>query len=59
MKCNKFLPISKVKIINKQKFMSKANINQDLLIISNPNYKTEIIRELKNNSLNKIKIICL
>lgn len=58
-KCNKFLPISKVKIINKQKFMSKANINRDLLIISNPNYKTEIIRELKNNSLNKIKTICL
>ena len=39
--------------------MNIANIKNDLLIISNPNYKKEIIKELKKNSLNKIKILCL
>jgi hypothetical protein len=58
-KCNKYLPISKVKIIHKEDYMNIANIKNDLLIISNPNYKKEIIKELKKNSLNKIKILCL
>ena len=58
-KCDKFLPISKIKIIHKNKYIKQVNSSKDLLLISNPNYKKEIIQELKENFLNKIKIICL
>ena len=40
-------------------FMKKVNSKEDLLLISNPNYKREIMQELKENSLNRIKTLCL
>jgi hypothetical protein len=58
-KCGKYLPISKIKIIHKNEFMKKVNSKEDLLLISNPNYKREIMKELKENSLNRIKTLCL
>jgi len=58
-KCDKFLPISKIKIIHKNEFIKQVNSLKDLLLISNPNYKKEIIQELKENSLNRIKTLCL
>mgnify|MGYP001218242975 FL=1 len=58
-KCGKYLPISKIKIIHKNEFMKKVNSSEDLLLISNPNYKREIMQELKENSLNRIKTLCL
>ena len=58
-KCGKYLPISKIKIIHKNEFMKKVNSKEDLLLISNPNYKREIMQELKENSLNRIKTLCL
>ena len=48
-KINKFLPISNIKIISKKLFLKKIN-DQDFLIISNPNYKNEIIKFLKKNT---------
>lgn len=58
-KCNKFLPISNVKIIHKDKFIKQVDSKKDLLIISNQNYQNEIMHELREKSLNRIKTLCL
>ena len=57
-KCGKFLPGSLVPIRSKEDFF-KAAQNHDLLLISNPNYKDEIVAELKLHSLDNLQVLTL
>lgn len=57
-KCGKFLPGSKVQIQDKATFFRCAT-NADLLIIANPNYRSEIVEELRRNGLSDIEVVCL
>ena len=58
-KCGKYLPMSKIKIISKYNFFKLVNQKKDLLIVSNPNYISEINNDLKKNKLTSLKIISL
>lgn len=57
-KVGKFLPSSHVKIASKDEFFSKAT-NKDFLIIANPIYTDEIMKELEKNELSDIEIFPL
>ena len=57
-KCGKFLPGSLVPIWDKEKFYASVK-NDDLLLISNPNYKDEILVGLRENGLDRLKIVTL
>lgn len=57
-KCGKFLPGSLVPIKSKKEFFRLAR-NGDVLVISNPNYKEEILAELNEHTLSKLKVIVL
>ncbi len=57
-KKDKFLPLSYVPIRAPDAFFKQANDN-DLLIISNPNYKDEIYKALCDNGLGKMDFITL
>jgi hypothetical protein len=57
-KCGKFLPGSLVPIKDKGSFFDAAKPN-DVLVISNPNYRTEILSELKKQGLEGLKIVTL
>ena len=58
-KCNKYLPISKIKIITKNKFFKIVDKKNDLLIVSNPNYLIEIKKELEKKNIKNLKIVNL
>lgn len=58
-KCNKYLPMSKIKIVSRNNFFKIVNQNRDLLIVSNPNYISEIKNDLRSRKLNDLKIISL
>lgn len=58
-KCNKYLPISKIKIITKNKFFKIVDKKSDLLIVSNPNYLIEIKKELEKKNIKNLKIVNL
>ena len=57
-KCGKFLPGSLVAIRSKEDFFKAAKQN-DLLLISNPNYKDEILAELHLHGLGDLQIVTL
>ena len=57
-KQEKYLPISNIKVISERKFFKKVKKN-DLLIISNPNYKKEILKQLLKNNAKNIKTVSL
>ena len=54
-KVGKYLPSSHVKIASQDEFFSRAS-NNDLLIIANPIYTSEIMKELSRNNLSDIEI---
>lgn len=57
-KCGKYLPGSLVKIEPKSQFFRMAKAG-DVLIISNPNYRPEIVAQLESNGLAAVEVICL
>ena len=57
-KIDKYLPGSLIKIKSKEFFAKKVKKN-DVLIISNPAYKNEIIKDLKKYNSTKLKILTL
>ena len=57
-KIGKFLPNLPIRIETKEKFFEQAKPN-DILIISNPAYETEIRREINSKSLKNIQIVVL
>lgn len=57
-KCGKFLPGSLVAIRPKEDLFNVVR-DVDVLLISNPNYKDEILLELSNYGLSKLKTIVL
>ena len=57
-KIGKYLPGSLIQIKSKEFFFKKIK-NNDTLLISNPIYKSEIIKEIKKNSSIKLNIITI
>lgn len=57
-KQNKFLPISLVPIKSKEEFYALAQ-QDDLVIITNPNYKSEITKDLDLYAPKNLNFICL
>ena len=57
-KIDKYLPGSLIQIKSKEYFLKKIK-NDDTLLISNPIYKNEIIKEIKKNSSVKLNIITI
>ncbi len=57
-KCGKFLPGSLVAIKSKEDFYKSAQVS-DILLISNPNYKDEIISDLRQHGFADLKILTL
>lgn len=57
-KCGKFLPGSHVQIQGKEAFFAAAKPG-DLLLISNPNYQTEIVDEIHARGIKGVDIMCL
>lgn len=57
-KCGKFLPGSLVSIRGKEDFF-RAVKRDDLLLIANPNYRDEILVELKQHGLGDLQVVTL
>ena len=57
-KIGKYLPGSLIQIKSKEFFFKKIK-NNDILLISNPIYKNEIIKEIKKNSTIKLNIVTI
>jgi len=57
-KIGKYLPSSLVKIASKEEFFVSAT-NADLLLIANPIYTNEIMKELEKNNLSDIETFAL
>jgi len=57
-KSGKFLPGSHVPIRDKAAFFASAS-DGDLVIVSNPSYKDEIVREIRQSQLKNIEVISL
>ena len=57
-KQNKFLPYSLIPIKSKEEFFEVVK-TEDVLLISNPNYKNEILREIQSNKIEGLEIVLL
>lgn len=57
-KQNKFLPYSLIPIKSKEEFFEVVK-TEDVLLISNPNYKNEILRDIHLNKIEGLEIVLL
>jgi hypothetical protein len=57
-KWGKYMPGSMIPIAGPEKFFETAN-EDDLLVIANPNYRDEIITQVQNRGLHKLRVIDL